>query len=82
MLIFSFYCISISLMAAEDAREMIWAELKKLEIISKCSLSSVPLPSRILGYETNVAVAGFVKWIKIHLHSHLSPSCMYLLNLV
>lgn len=80
MIIFLFYCILISLMGAEDAREMIWTELKTLEIIRECSLPSVPLPSHILGYETTRAV--FVKWIKIHLHSHLSPSCMYLLNLV
>lgn len=82
MLIFFFYCVLISLMGAEDVREMIWTELRKVEIISGCSLSSVPLLSHSLGYETNTAVAGFVKWIKTHLHSHLSLSCMYLLNLV
>lgn len=76
--LFSFLLHLISLMGAEEAREMIWTELEKLKIIRKCSFSS--LPSHILGYETTRAV--FVKWIKIHLHSHLSPSCMYLLNLV
>lgn len=61
---------------------MVWTLLKKLKIISKCRLSAIPLPSHILSYETNMAMARFVKWIKFHLQSHLSQSCMYFFNLM